>query len=151
MYYSYSLNQCLYRGGDRNYGICGKCKRDLQQAKASAPNTQMSFQGPILVRREAGYWVGLLPSYVGLYFRPVTSQDQLSIVQAAKNSGHRVKCIENSVICYDLKTFTGNIPYKNQILQEALGDPNPNVERAARTLVQISQKSNAYSSSPDSH
>ncbi len=137
MYHSYSLDECLYRGGDRNYGICGKCKRDLQTAKASAPNTQMSFQGPILVRRESGYWVGLLPSYVGLYFRPVTVQDRPTILQAARNSGHRVKCIENSVICYDQTTFLqtlGSESQKYRALEKALEDPNPNVTRAAETL-----------------
>jgi hypothetical protein len=137
MYCSYSLSDCLFRGADVKYGLCEGCKQDLREAQAHEPNRRMSFQGPILVRRESGYWVGLLPSYVGLYFRPIRSQDLPSILQAARNSGHRVKCIENSIICYDLKTFTkpANTGFpKNQVLDEAFEDPNPNVERAARTL-----------------
>lgn len=55
--------------------LCEDCRRDLEAARQSDPDSHLTFSGPVLVRREQGYFVASLPITVKVSFQPVESFD----------------------------------------------------------------------------
>ena len=55
---------------DRDKALCQECLADMGAVKDAGGDGRMSLHGPILVREEQGYWVGVLPRVVLLSFRP---------------------------------------------------------------------------------
>jgi hypothetical protein len=63
--------------------LCDACLRELQDDIASPAGPTLRFHGPVLVREERGYWVAMLPGYVGLFISPEQTFDASEFVRRA--------------------------------------------------------------------
>jgi hypothetical protein len=73
------------------------CRTDLARSRNSLPAGELSFRGPVLVRRGAGYRVASLPGYTRILLDSPQGQDYAAVADkarayAATSSGLADKC-----------------------------------------------------------
>jgi hypothetical protein len=61
----------LLFGGSWRASLCADCRRDLEAARSAGADDKLSFVGPFLVRREAGYSVASLPGWHAIVVGPM--------------------------------------------------------------------------------
>ena len=116
--------------------FCRHCRRDLRAARARRPDPKLSFSGPMLVRREAGYRVGFLPGCARLSFstdgdldwRRVRAQLRPLLRRRCGRLGEAGGCL---YVRDAPRTLRGKLP----AVARAARDPNPAVAEIAAGLL----------------
>lgn len=116
--------------------LCGECKRDLLEMRESgALSRDMEFKGPILVRKERGYYVGMLPSLCHLGLGSVEDCDCEAVIREAREQV--TKANRPGLYIYTSShdiASRAEFLKKRSALEAALKDRNPRVVETARMM-----------------
>ncbi len=140
----------------REHRLCEDCERDLALAGQGPPDDALSFAGPFLVRRAAGYCVASLPFYDTIIGAPTpTGFDWSKALRQAKAGMRQVRRSELKegrdrrnahtavyVGLYDrpqMELCPENLERDIAVLSKAVSDPSPSVSRLASRLLKQRQ------------
>ena len=121
----------------RRRRFCRQCRQDLHNAQTQSPDPRLSFRGPVLVRREKGYYVGFLPACVRLCFRPngELNWEQLRTESRRLRRKHADRLHGEARFIYIRDDATA-VQGKRLAVARAAGDRNPAVGEIAAGLLE---------------
>lgn len=116
--------------------LCGECKRDvLEMRESGALSRDMEFKGPILVRKERGYYVGMLPSVCHLGLGLAEACDWEAVIREAREQV--TKANRPGLYIYTSShdiASRAKFLQKRSALEAALEDTNPRVVKIAKMM-----------------
>jgi len=116
--------------------FCPHCRRQLQELRTRRPDPNLHFSGPVLVREEGGYRVGLLPACVRLSFRrdgALRWERMRAQVRSAVRR-HAGRLMRDEGLLY-LRDAPASLRGKERLVARAAADPNPIVSQIATDLL----------------
>jgi hypothetical protein len=126
--------------------LCMDCRTDLARSRDSVPAGELSFRGPVLVRRGAGYRVASLPGYTRILLDSAKGNDYAAVaekarVYAATSSGLADKCHCSFDVDRTALKDRGTIRQILAALARARRDPDETVAGLAEQLTRRLQAS----------
>jgi hypothetical protein len=112
--------------------LCADCRKDLETIQAANPESNVTYNGPFLVRQEEGYWVASLPVSDLVSF---TGSDTFNWHEALLTLKKAVKENESSLQKYPNSRLNSFTPYDT-------GDSPQDIEKALAKLARAKKDEN---------
>jgi len=121
-----------YRGPTN---LCDDCKRDIREIKNSGSDCGIEFNGPVMIRKEQGYFVGTLPTHchLGICGAPVHWK---GIIQQARELSTTLQHGQCTTSVVDGFSSRSEYLRHRPSLETALKDHHPSVRMLAKELME---------------
>jgi hypothetical protein len=113
------------------HDLCERCRQEIERYGALAPDPNLYFDGPVLVRSERDYYVLALPAFVELYVGSPADLSRRQILADAQRVAELLREGDVWVYYRDGTAGKGGAEVVKRALESAAGDPYDLVRRIA--------------------